>query len=110
MGWEQRGNGSYYYRKKREGRRVRSEYVGGGAVAQECAKIDRNKRRCWKTERDAIRSARQADAKIDRHLATVEAAISVITNANLYADGYHKHKGQWRKKRHEKKATAGEKT
>ena len=30
MGWEKRGNGLYYYRKKRMGQRVVSEYMGTG--------------------------------------------------------------------------------
>src|SRR5688500_8453371 len=33
MGWEQRGNHSYYYRKERSGSSVRSVYVGRGEVA-----------------------------------------------------------------------------
>jgi hypothetical protein len=33
MGWEQRGNNSYYYKKEREGSRVKSVYVGRGEVA-----------------------------------------------------------------------------
>jgi hypothetical protein len=106
MGWEQRGKQSYYYRKKREGGRVRSVYVGRGAVAQVRAEIIQKEQLDRKTEREAFRSARQADAEIDRQLATAEAAISAITNARLLADGYHRHKGQWRRKRHESKAIA----
>lgn len=34
MGWEQRGNNSYYYKKEREGSTVKSVYVGRGDVAQ----------------------------------------------------------------------------
>jgi hypothetical protein len=33
MGWEQRGNNSYYYRKERDGWRVKSTYVGRGEIA-----------------------------------------------------------------------------
>ena len=32
-GWEQRGNNSYYYKKRRDGARVKSVYVGRGEVA-----------------------------------------------------------------------------
>ena len=33
MGWEQRGNNLYYYRKVRVGSRVKSTYVGRGEIA-----------------------------------------------------------------------------
>ena len=34
MGWEKRGNNKYYYRKKREGKRVISIYFGKGEKAK----------------------------------------------------------------------------
>jgi len=40
MGWEQRRGRSYYYRNLREGGRVRSEYIGGGTLAELCAEHD----------------------------------------------------------------------
>jgi len=40
MAWETRGGHSYYYRKKRMGNKVLSEYVGKGLVAQEIASKD----------------------------------------------------------------------
>jgi hypothetical protein len=33
MGWEQRGANQYYYRKERQGSRVKSTYVGRGEIA-----------------------------------------------------------------------------
>ncbi len=33
MPWESRGDNRYYYRKRREGRRVLSEYLAPGATA-----------------------------------------------------------------------------
>ena len=102
MAWEQRRGQSYFYRKVREGGRVRSKYVGGGIVAQICAGDDNDKRRERDTQRTAYRAARHAEAQIDRQLADVESAIVAMTHATLFAAGYHKHNGQWRKKRHEK--------
>ena len=103
MGWEKRGNKSYYYRKRREGGRVRSEYVGRGDVAQISVELIQNDQRDRKTGREALRYAQQAEKAIDRQLATAEAAIYAITDAKLSSEGYHKHKGQWRK-RHGSKA------
>lgn len=102
MSWEQRRGRSYYYRKVREGGRVRSKYVGTGIVAQICAGDDDAKRRDRATQRAADRATRQAEAQVDRQLAGVESAIAAMTHATLFAAGYHQHKGQWRKRRHEK--------
>lgn len=110
MGWEQRGGGSYYYRKVREGGRVRSKYMGNGVLGQICAENDRDEQRDRTAKRDADHATRQAEAEVDRQLADAESAIAAITDAALLAGGYHKHKGQWRKRRHEKKATASEET
>ena len=110
MGWEQRGGGSYYYRKEREGGRVRSKYMGNGVLGQICAENDRDEQRHRTAKRDADHATRQAEAEVDRQLADAESAIAAITDAALLAGGYHKHKGQWRKRRHEKKATASEDT
>jgi len=105
MGWEKRGNQTYYYHKRREGRRVRSEYVGRGDVAQISVEIIQDEQLDRKTGREAIRCARQDEKEMDRQLATTEAAIYALTDAQLHAEGYHKHKGQWRK-RHEATASA----
>jgi len=44
MGWEKRGNNLYYYRKKRDGDRIVSEYVGNGRMAQRISVEDREER------------------------------------------------------------------
>ena len=99
MGWEQRGSRSYYYRKTREGGRVRSEYMGGGVLGKICAETDRDEQHDRKAERDADHATQQVDAEIDRQLKDAEVALGTIVNSALRAAGYHKHKGQWRKKR-----------
>lgn len=101
MGWEQRRGHSYYYRKVREGGHVRSEYVGGGIVAQICAGDDDDKRRDRQATRAADRATWQGEAEIDRQLGAAESALAAMTHATLFAAGYHNHKGQWRKRRRE---------
>jgi hypothetical protein len=102
MGWEKRSGRSYYYRKVREGGRVRSKYVGSGIVAQICGEDDIDKRRDRAAQRAADHATRQAEAEIDRQLADVESGLAAMAHATLSAAGFHKHKGQWRKKRREK--------
>jgi hypothetical protein len=65
MAWEQRRGQFYYYRKVREGWRVRSKYVGSGIVAQICAGDDDDKRRDRAAKRAADRATRQGEAGID---------------------------------------------
>jgi len=99
MGWEKRGNQTYYYRKKREGGRVRSVYVGRAEQAQIGVGIIEDERLNRKAEREALRGIQQAEKEIDRQLATAGAAVYAIANAGLRVAGYHQHKGQWRRKR-----------
>jgi hypothetical protein len=99
MAIEKRGNRFYYYRKKREGSRVFSIYVGGGLVAINASKSDQRERKRRQAERDSIQSTREADATLERQLAEEERQIKGILRAALEAAGFHQHKGTWRKKR-----------
>jgi len=101
MSWERRRGRLYFYRKWRTGNRVRSEYMGAGLVAQMAAAADDNQRRNRAVQSAAAHAVRQAEAQIDQQLAGVESAIAAMTHVALLAAGFHKHKGQWRKKRHE---------
>jgi hypothetical protein len=76
--------------------------LGAGVLAGLSAVDDQDKRRERNVQRATDRAARHAEAQIDRQLAGVESAIAAMTHATLFAAGYHKHNGQWRKKRREK--------
>ena len=98
MAIETRNGRSYYYRKRRIGRRVISEYVSGEPLAGLVAVEDeqerdyrRDRRAKFQAERER---QRELDAQIDRACATVRAALA----AALEVAGFHKHKGQWRKR------------
>jgi len=101
MSWEQRGNATYYYRKKRRGKRVVSEYVGRGKAAQYTALMDGSGKRL----RAHIRAARQkaTEKHADELLLEFEKMVQVLTRAYLIAQGCHTHKGQWRRKRDKSK-------
>jgi len=100
MGWEQRGKGRYYYRKKRIGLRVVSKYMGKGSLAELFLAMDTKDRieRCltraeWAKER---MEANNLEADIE-HLNEI---VCGLVRATLLVSGYHSHKGQWRKARH----------
>ena len=99
MGWEERRGRLYYYRSVREGKRVRKEYGGGGALGQLIAQLDELERlqreeeeASWREEWDRL----QRSAEFLREL---EGAAETLSRAQLLADGFHKHKGEWRRLR-----------
>jgi hypothetical protein len=58
MGWEKRaGGGSYYVRKVREGKRVRSIYVGAGEAG---LRAEAENRACREAKRDEPRRSRRS--------------------------------------------------
>jgi hypothetical protein len=100
MGWESRGDaGPYYYRKVRRGGRVVSEYIGRGEAAELIAAldiVDRDRREGEAADRRAAREEEaEADARLD---GMVREALSAAS-ARLAELGYHRHKGQWRRRR-----------
>jgi len=90
----------YYYRKQRNGDCVRSVYVGHGPGAEMCAAEDMEERLEHAAFGAVRRETIEAEAVTDRQMNEIRASILMITNAALQAAGFHKHKGQWRKKRY----------
>ena len=99
MGWETRGNGRYYYRKVRDGGRVRSEYIGAGLVAEALADIDGDARHDAEVQRRARRAEVDAERRTAAALAEVDRMVQTMTAAALIAAGYHTHRRQWRRAR-----------
>ena len=110
MGWETRnGSGSYYVRKVREGKQVRSEYLGSNAFGSMLAKWDDEDRAVGRCCRHSF-APQRARLKIVEGLtaafckAVAAACADVLTEA-----GYQRHKrGPWRKKRMAKQIASKE--
>ena len=101
MGWETRGNGRYYYRKVRDGGRVRSEYVGAGMIADMLAEVDADSRHDAEWRRQAWRAEVDAERHALATLAEVDAITRALTAAVLITNGFHTHRRQWRRTSHE---------
>jgi hypothetical protein len=99
MAWETRGNGQYYYQKRREGQRVRSQYVGAGEVAKLIAQLNEIDTRRRKFEQDVHRAELAKATRLDGPIDEFCKAVFQITEVVLVATGHHLHKRQWRKKR-----------
>ena len=99
MAREQRRNREYYYRKQRQGRKVISEYVGGGLLADYAEAKDNIRRNQEEQRRAAWQAKKRAEEQLDAILGEVDAAIEPVVTALMLATGHHTHKRQWRKKR-----------
>ena len=99
MGWEDRDGRQYYYRKKRIGHRVVSEYVGTGPVAEWFADEDEMERE-WRRQEHKEWERKKGEIKIlDDKLDLSIDLTRTLLRANLLLKGFHPHKGQWRKRR-----------
>ena len=98
MAWEQRGNGRYYYRKRWEGGRCVSDYLGAGATAQLLAGIAAGRRAEATQERQAEQERRRQQAQGSQAVKALAAELRTLTHAILISNGYHQHKRQWRKR------------
>ena len=102
MAWERRESNLYYYRKKRRGKHVTSEYVGNGPVVQFLAYLDQEERKELNRIRAKWKRQKQEVLDMDsRYAHQYEITVNLI-RAVLLISGYHPHKGQWRKRRNVK--------
>jgi len=102
MGWETRNGRKYYYRKVREGEKVRSVYVGSDLAAAWQAESQlraRRKRDVRVLNRWLAPRARLALDQFDRKAALAGEMIRRVTEVVLHHAGYHWHKGEWRRNR-----------
>ena len=97
MAWEARGNKSYYYRKRRIGRRVVSEYVGSGETAGLIAGMDVLDQEQRQAQRMMDAVAREARVMDDTDAALLADLLATLTRAVLVTNGFHQHKRQWRR-------------
>jgi hypothetical protein len=96
MAWEERNGRMYYYRKRREGGRVVSEYVGAGIGAEAIATMDRIDQEEQKIARLQMQDERMQYMKDEREAMEFGELTRLLTRAALLLAGYHPYKGQWR--------------
>jgi hypothetical protein len=99
MAWEDRNGKSYYYRKERDGDRVRSVYVGGGETARLIAQLDEIERAERIVEQQAEREWREEIESPDDKLGAFGAKVRDVAAATLIISGFHRHKREWRRKK-----------
>jgi hypothetical protein len=101
MGLERRGNRIYYYRKRRVGDRVISEYVGGGQLAhtaKEMDDIDATKKRI---AMDGSQQALEKENMLTDQIGHAFAGVDRLLKAEMLRLGYHQHSRTWRRRRND---------
>lgn len=99
MGWKARGDRVYYYRMRREGERVVSEYIGAGLLGHLTAADVRDSRAERMCERLRLAQKSREYEELEVEIEDLSEFIESCVAANLLAGGYHRHRRQWRKKR-----------
>ena len=95
MAWEKRNKNKYYYRKVRDGDKVSSVYFGKDILAYKLSSgMHRQKLRNQKQQ--ALINSEEA---MDKELEELHRLLIAAAEATLLLNGYHLHKGQWRKRR-----------
>ena len=99
MAWERRGSNLYYYQSKRVDGRVRKKYVGAGELAQTIAHADETIRRSRVVQSERARGELEETRTLVSAGEELCEAVDILAVAQLVAAGYHRHKGQWWRRR-----------
>ena len=97
MALEKRNGNLFYYRKRRDGNRVISEYVCKGEPAFFLSQIDKIERLEKQTEAEKQRNNREALEEIDRELSNFEEKTKSLLEAVLIDKGFYRtNSREWR--------------
>ena len=100
MSWETRERGGRYYtRSRREGGRIVREYIGRGEVAELMAELDQLDRERRESERMEQQIARSKAEASEAPIKALHDDVELLARGALLAAGYHRHHGEWRRKR-----------
>jgi hypothetical protein len=99
MGWESRGNGRYYYRKRKVAGRVISEYAGAILDGRLMEQLDQDARQKATIRRKAWQTLKDREKAIDQQINEITNAVNNYVAGFLLVSGHHLHKRQWRKQR-----------
>jgi hypothetical protein len=99
MGWKTINGRRYFYKSERQGGRVKTTYFGAGEsglLISRMEAIDREEKEETRKQPQAEREEFDAEEKA---VAEWFERVQDAANTAMVAAGFHKHKGQWRRKR-----------
>ena len=99
MAWEARNGRKYFYRSKRAGAKVEKVYLGCKDAAHKAAERDAAARRKRAAEETELAAEQAKLASVNQLAAEADHGVALITEAAPLAQGFHNHRGQWRRLR-----------
>jgi len=98
MGWKRIGGHDYWYQSERRDGRVVTTYIGGGDCGQLMAILQWERRLEREDERERRRAEREAFQAEGRAFSEWFDQVQALADAAIASAGFHKRKGQWRRK------------
>ncbi len=99
MGWKTIYGRRYYYKSRRVGGRVESTYYGAGELGSVFAELDAAERWLKAAKREREQAERRESDAEDQTVAEWFDEVQSLADAVMAEAGFHKHRGQWRRKR-----------
>ena len=100
MGWRQRGNKRYFYRMRRNGRRVTYEYLGSGPAAARAAEEIADRKTLVRQRAAELNALRESAEPVTSIATQVNREVRLLIDAALLSAGFHQHKrSEWRQRR-----------
>jgi hypothetical protein len=97
MAWESRRGRRYYYRKRRIGRKVVTEYLGRGPLADREARRTAKAKARQSSQWIELQQLREEQDRLKKQIDEGSRLLSHYLAAVMLTNGYHLHKRQWRK-------------
>jgi hypothetical protein len=99
MGWKTINGHRYYYKSRRVGGRIETTYFGAEEYGSLMAQIDAIDRLERAAEREKERDEREESDSEEQTIAGWFDHVQAVADAAMVTAGFHKHRGQWRRKR-----------
>jgi hypothetical protein len=99
MGWKTINGRRYFYKSERDGGRVVTRYFGAGEPALLVSLLGAEDREIREAERKQRKAEREESESEERSIDQWFESIQAEADAAMREAGFHKHKGQWRRKR-----------
>src|SRR5262245_28141337 len=99
MGWKSINGRRYFYKCERRGDRVKTAYFGAGTDGRLMARVVAFERSEREANRERLREEREETATEERASSRWFDDVQAVANVAMIAAGYHRRKGEWRKRR-----------